>query len=539
MISTAIINLSIVGATCLILILYLIRFVLRYKHQYESNPLCTSTVLFCLLVVLLATFLLPVDIFLVSFVKEPDGSFKQWATNETLATIDKGVFAAYYGKCTNSKISLYFQVLMKLTSFLSLFTALYGIITFLIFCVIPFLHFFNEESESNSNDRLYRSIKYTFGFSMVATMLLTFGALMHSTNSDPSLIFNKILHIIETTKFQNALTMVMTMLTTAGFLNVTFYTASGLFSWPIGLLYGTFSVATRYNDVNDRETLLRLRISSLQEKSRAGRLTPTEREQLLQAETDLRNLEREEIALAGYTNSITYKFRKAIRPLQILIGILFGLLSLFLIVTLILVNVDRILHGAGPRQGYILIKPEIFNPLDYVFNKLQDLTFIGPMPLLIVTSFLVVATISGIRNLGLWFLFARLHRIKVGRTQPQALLFFCITLMLAALSFNLILYSMTTEYITFGSQNFQQTVNGTTVTKPCSLEDTEHNECILTRGSVLLMRMMAQLWVFGAIFYWWSWAVVVVAVLSLAAYLVRGRRAATHGIISDENEFED
>lgn len=98
MISQAIINLGIVGATFIILLIYLIRFVLRYKHQYESNPLCTSTVVICLLVVLLVTFILPVDIFLVSFVKESDGTFKQWATNDTLVTIDKSVFGAYYGK---------------------------------------------------------------------------------------------------------------------------------------------------------------------------------------------------------------------------------------------------------------------------------------------------------------------------------------------------------------------------------------------------------------------------------------------------------
>lgn len=98
MISEAIINLSIVGVTYFILLFYLIRFVLRYKHQYESNPLCTSAVLLSLLVVLLITFVLPVDIFLVSFVKESDGSFKKWATNETLSFIDDAVFASYYCK---------------------------------------------------------------------------------------------------------------------------------------------------------------------------------------------------------------------------------------------------------------------------------------------------------------------------------------------------------------------------------------------------------------------------------------------------------
>lgn len=409
----------------------------------------------------------------------------------------------------------------------------------MIFVVVPFLHFLNEETESSSSDRLHNAIKYTFACIVLVTLLLVFGALMKNGNTDPSTIFSKMVHLVGTNKFQDALNMVLTILTTVGFLNITFYTASGIFSWPIGLFLGTSSVANRFTAINDRELILRMRINTLQEKSRVGRLTPREREQLVEAENDLREVEREEIALSGYSSSLTYKLRKCIRPTQIIVGSTFGLLSIVLVVTLIIVNIDRILHGAGPKQGYVLLQPSIFNPLDYVYTKLQGFLFIGPLPLLVVTSFLVVATISGIRNLGLWFLCARLHRIKVGRTQPQALLFFCVTIMLAALSFNIILYSMTTQYVTFGSQNFNhQGPNGTLVVEPCTL-DNYHKDCLLTRSSILLMRMMSQIWIFGAVFYWLSWVFVLVATISFIAYLIRGKREATHGLVSDDNEFEN
>lgn len=98
MISVAIIDLAVVGVTCLLLLTYLYRFVFRYKHEYESNPLCTTAVLFCLTIVFLTTFILPIDIFLVSFIKDTDGRLKDWATPELLEKIDKGVLAAYYGK---------------------------------------------------------------------------------------------------------------------------------------------------------------------------------------------------------------------------------------------------------------------------------------------------------------------------------------------------------------------------------------------------------------------------------------------------------
>lgn len=98
MLSSAVINLGLVGLTCLLQIIYLTKFVFKYKHEYESNPLCTFTILFCLFIVLITTFVLPVDIFLVSFAKTPDGAFKEWATNETLQTIDTGLTATYYCK---------------------------------------------------------------------------------------------------------------------------------------------------------------------------------------------------------------------------------------------------------------------------------------------------------------------------------------------------------------------------------------------------------------------------------------------------------
>lgn len=409
----------------------------------------------------------------------------------------------------------------------------------LVFIFIPFLHFLNEESESNSQDRFYNAIKYTFAFSLLVSALLIGGAFINIADPDKNSIFNKIIHISESSKFLDAFNMVLTMITAAGFLNITFYTSSGMFAWPIGLIQGTSSVADRFSNVNDQEVILRMRISSLQEKARVFRLSPSEREQLIEAQNSLRDLEREEVALSGYTETWSYRLRKTVRPIQIVVGTFFIMLSILLVASLVIVNIDRLLHGAGPKQGYVLLHPEIFNPLQYAYVKLQDLMFIGPMPLLIVTCFLVVATISGIRNLGLWFLFARLHRVKVGRTQPQALLFFCATMMLTTLSFNMILYSITTEYVTFGGQNYAiKGSDGVMTVKPCTLDDTAQS-CILSRSSIILMRMMSQVWIFGAIFFWSSWAVVIVASLSFVAYLVRGRRAATHGITSDRDEFED
>lgn len=538
MITEPVVNLSIVGATCILLAIYLIRFVSRYKHEYESHPLCTLVVLFSLLVVLLATFILPIDIFLVSYVKEPDGTFKSWATNATLTKIDTVVFNAYYCKYNLQVHTETINIALILTSII-LLIALYGITVFSVFILIPFFHFYNEERENNPNHRLHNAIKYTFFSTFIMGTMLLLGASLHTSGFDPNEIFSRIFHLTETTRFRNAITIILTFITTAGFLNVAFYTASGIFSWPIGLLLGTSSVSNRLEVVNEAEIQLRTRINTLQAKLRLGQLGPRDRLQLLELEEQLRNLEREEAALATNSSSITYKLRCAIRPLQKIVGFLSGILSIVLVVSLILANLDRFLHGTGPKEGYVLLKPTMFNPISYICSKAQELTSVGPFPLLIITSFLLIATISGMRNLGLWFLFARIHRIKPGRTHPQALLFFCTSVMFAAMAFNLVIYSMSTEYVTFGGQNYiTKGANGTTLVQPCTFQD--YNEsCVLSRASILLIRMMSQLWVFGAIFYWQSWMFVAVSLISFAAYLVRGKRSATHGLVTDENEVED
>lgn len=507
MISEAIINIGLVAATCLLLMIYFIKFTIKYKHEYESNPLCTSTVLICLIIVLITTFILPIDVFLVSFVKEADGTLKKWATQEVLTTINNVVFTTYY--------------------------VLYGIIALFVFVLIPFLYFLNGDPETYDRTK---ALKYTALVMLSSGALLVLGAVLHNKNPAPNTIFDKIAPLKDTTKFESSALMLLAAMVIAGFYNVVFYTASGIFSWPIGLIQGTSSIRARREDVNDRADLLRMRVNTLMEKSRISGLTADERNQMVRAENELRQLEREGGDLTNYSSSWSYKLRLAIRPIQIIVGVTTCLLSLLLLATLIIVNVDRIMHGAGAKQGYVLLEQNIFNPLEYIFIKLQDLTFVGPMPLLAITSFLAIATLSGVRNLGLRFILVRVYRIKKARTSPQALMYFCVTIMLATLAFNLLLYSMASQFITFGDQNFIP--RGTNTTKPCTLKDHDQ-QCIFTRSSILIMQIISNVWIFGTIFYWLSWVFVVVASVSLIAYIVRGKRRAAHEIVVDEDDFEE
>lgn len=383
-------------------------------------------------------------------------------------------------------------------------------------------------------------MQWTFWFVLGATILISIGAFVPTIETQPN---NYTSHekpvFIKFNRAQDAINLVLTSMTLAGFINVIFYTASGVVSWPISLILGVSNVSQRTNDITERELDLRLRISTLEEKARTSQLTTRERDALTRAQDEIRALEREEVALNEYSASWTYKARKLIRPIQIVSGLIFASLTLLIVVNLGIVNMDRFLHGAGPKQGYNLLKPTIFNPLQFIFTNVHDYIFIGPMPLLAINCFLVIATISGMRNLGLWFLISRVHKIGVKKTQPQAMLFFCVSMMLAVLAYNMLFYSLTPDYVTFGNQNYQSKGDNVTNILSCNLETVKSNVCIRTRSSILIVGMMSQIWVFGAIFYWMSWAFILISFISLIVYSVRGRREASHGLLTNEDYFED
>ena len=65
----------------------------------ESEWSTTISAVFALTVTLLTTALIPVDVFLVSFMKTSDGAFKDWAVlNSTRNGLEESVLIGYYGK---------------------------------------------------------------------------------------------------------------------------------------------------------------------------------------------------------------------------------------------------------------------------------------------------------------------------------------------------------------------------------------------------------------------------------------------------------
>ncbi|CAF4150047.1 unnamed protein product [Rotaria sordida] len=82
----------------LFIIFFSITFTLRYQQRRHRDYLVTFVCSISLIIALLTASLLPTDVILVSFMKNPNGTFKEGTQNETTRDhIQRYVEIGYYG----------------------------------------------------------------------------------------------------------------------------------------------------------------------------------------------------------------------------------------------------------------------------------------------------------------------------------------------------------------------------------------------------------------------------------------------------------
>ncbi|CAN7945768.1 unnamed protein product [Ixodes pacificus] len=245
-------------------------YVHHLSHKRERDLLASVAGVLALAASLLSSALLPVDVFLVSFMKDAQGNFKarlhllanesrnfaslrftmDWAVNGTAReSIETTVLTAYY--------------------------VLYGLLLVLGFLVLPFAYFFSEEKddvlENSAGTRACAAFKYTSIFLLVATVLLTLGAVipMHTTPPQNSTEWEKIeflVHELSANRGEDALSFIVSLLTLVGMFVVIFYTGCGLAALPVGLIAGSLSTSQERSSVADQLVSLDAQIDTLRNK---------------------------------------------------------------------------------------------------------------------------------------------------------------------------------------------------------------------------------------------------------------------------------
>ncbi|EPY81839.1 putative lysosomal cobalamin transporter [Camelus ferus] len=354
-------------------------YVRKYQSQRESEVVSTITAIFSLAIALITSALLPVDIFLVSYMKNQNGTFKDWANANVSRQIEDTVLYGYYMNAgvDNGEIlyptqgSFKAVVLSSSLVFLSLRSetlplldadfgtvtlALYSVILFCVFFWIPFVYFYYEEKDDDDTGKctqIKTALKYTLGFVVICALLLLVGAFvpLNVPNNKNSTEWEKVKFLFEELGSSQELyfpRMEKARLTDVDKTirgpydvnqkdmeetlnrkpdvnsssivigeNVNYEKAYGMSALPLNLIKGTRSaVYERLENTEDIEEVEQ-HIQTIKAKSKDGRpLAARDKRALKQFEERLRTLRKRERHLEFIENSWWTKFCGALRPLK-------------------------------------------------------------------------------------------------------------------------------------------------------------------------------------------------------------------------------
>uniref|UniRef100_A0A8C7WZP1 Lysosomal cobalamin transport escort protein LMBD1 n=1 Tax=Oryzias sinensis TaxID=183150 RepID=A0A8C7WZP1_9TELE len=509
--SESVLGWSIFSIVLLAILAFCWIYIRKFQSRQESEVVSTITAICALAIALITSALLPVDIFLVSFMKHPNGTYKEWAANnETREQIENTVLHGYY--------------------------TLYSIILFCVFLWIPFVYFYYEEQDDdnmNKCSQVKNALKYTVGFAIVCVVLLLIGT--------RQVIGVWIHHCVELMKGEYglpALAFSISSLTLIGMLAVITYTAYGMSVMPLNLIKGTRSVMyerlENTEDIDDVEH----QIERLKSKCQDGRpLSSRDRHNLQELESKLQVLQRRGRHLEIAERNCCTKVGSALRPIKILLGIVFILVALLFIIALFISNLDKALHSAGISSGFIIFGTNLTNPLNELLLVLQPVFPLDYILITVITMYFVFTSMAGIRNMGIWFFWIRLYKIRPKRTRPQALLFLCMILLLIVLHTSYMIYSLAPQYVMYGSQKYLIPSGNTTTdtTRTCDA-DAPEDQCTMTRTYLFLHKF----WFFSTIYYFGNWAFIGAFLIGLVVSCCRGKKSVIEGEVeADDSDISD
>lgn len=536
-------------------------FVCRFRHPKDRSTSSTLVSILGVAVALLLAALAPVDIFLVSFMKNENGTFKDWAsTNTTRELVQSAVSYAY--------VSLFITLLL------------------LLFLFLPFVYFFYEEKDDGVSvgKRCCTAFKYSSVFLVLAAVLLVTGAFLpmrkppaNATDWEEKLEF--LVGELGQNRGEDVLAFCINAVTILGMLSSVIYTAYGLSAMPIGLIKGRKDAWTELDDVRSKRETIAKAGRTIRDKYFDGRnMSERDKRRLMELEGQdalLKTRERELVTLA---TSFCAKCAKCFRPFRVVVGIVCLMISMVIFASLLIGNIDKALHSLGPKMGYALPKRTLPNPMDIVLQYAQEVFPLDYIVILLVVLFLFLASTSGIRELGVWCLCIRAYKVRPGKSRPQALVFLSFLLIFVVLGINILIYFMAPMYTLYGNQHYierksnetnsnpfddsmehfldtsnmsttlpETTTSLTTslplttstpvIVKRCDAE-APSDACMLTRIGLFLSRYFFKTWFFGACYYWIVWVFCGTCAIGFLVSLFKPRGSALEGG-TDAEDFEE
>lgn len=517
---------------CLVLcLMFSTLYVLWYRSALEGERcgMTTAVTILSMTVMLLSAALVPVDVFLVSSMKNSNGTYQDWAKQpQVRELVLRNIMHVYFG----------FIIIIIALAFLFL------PLNFFYHATSPLADDIEdgEEAEESVCKKLLRALKYTSAsiFLLVGLILLGIFLPFEGTPPNSDDIDERIEFAWQAFQANEGVDLVVFLLNAVsivGMFLIIVYTGYGMSSWPCGLIGGSPGVHSELDQIERQIASNEEQIDRLNSQD-AGSLNTFEREQLDRLEKELRLLARAKHNLEQVTRSFINRVFLCFRPFQVVIGLFFSLLGLLIFTSILLTSVDKAMHSDA-RSGYVLKNGTLPNPVDIVLVFAQAAFPLDYVLYSGIVLFFVFSSMSGVKKIGIRFLWLPLYNIKAHSTRPQALALMALTLLLILLALNVILFSIVPDYTTYGSQKFvvNITTTNSTQVEHCDDAHAPPDECNMTRISVLLLSFHSKVWIFGAAYYWLTWVflVVIFGGSIVAMYQCHKMRQGTHVFADDED----
>lgn len=208
------------------------------------------------------------------------------------------------------------------------------------------------------------------------------------------------------------------------------------------------------------------------------------------------------------------------KPFEVIFGIFFMALSLLLVVSLTITSVDKLQHSLGPKTGYTLPTPTLPNPVNIVMIFAQKIFPLDYVLFSLMSLYFIFATMNGIKKMGIWCCCIKLYKVRIRKTMPQGLLFMVFIMMFTVVALNIVIFTISPQYVQFGNQKYNALSGNTTTLQPCSTK-APAGECMMSRIATILNMLFYKAWFFGAYYYWAIWAFLGFYFLGLLVNLCR------------------
>lgn len=494
----------------LVIIVFCFLVVRHYTDRHEAEALPTVITTAAMSLSLLALFLMPVDIYSVSNHADAGAEVK----------------------------TLYYILYMSILIF--------------AFVLIPFSYFYYEEFDEDVTikQRIFGGLKYTIFLLIILVVLLVIGLFVapnpKAGDVPPEGAHGWVNYITDANnRGERAIIFAVSCLTVIGYVVWVSYTAFGLSAFPIGLLKGKRHVAEESSDIQSDLEATREKKRALSSKYMTGKKMNDRDEKQL----DL--LSRQEKILASRSSRIDDSqkgFAKVLhvcKPFVFVFGIFLTLVTLLIIVSILLTQIDKIANSCGVKCGFFASYPKIPNPIDLL---LWHLAPYFPLDFIVFGSlitYIFFCTLNGVVRIGVRFLWVHLYKIRARQTPPQGLLLTAVILMLALLVLNIEILTLAPRYATFGTQTYLDANN---TKQPCSIATpllinttsgliNVGTNCTMTQIGIFVATIEAGTSFFGNLYFYAMW--IFLATFIIGSIVTCVRRKASNIEENDESDDDE